>query len=563
MEKNWYKSYDPGVPHTINPDQFSSLIQVLEDSFNRYPNKPCFVNFGESLSYRELDIYSQAFAGYLQTECGLKKGDRILMMMPSILQYPVAVFGAIRAGLIVVNANPLSTYKELNALLKNTNAICVVIFENFAYLLEPAMINTEVKYVIYTKMGDLFPFLKGKIINFVLKNIKKVIPKWHIKEAIDFKKTIKLKYQKLFKKVMVDLTDIAFIQLSGGRRTGWENCVMLTHRNIIANMLQCSFWLESFFRHQYIGGMINPFPFSRTLCMTISLFMMRVGFTIILVTNPRDTHSFVKSIKKVPFSMIVGLTSIFNVLLKNEEFRQLNFSNLKFTFSGGMSVPKAVSEKWQALTGCSITQSYGLIEASPVVAIMPFSSRKFTRKVGLPLPSTDVKVCDEKGQELGINEIGELWVKGPQVMKGYWNNPKKTKETITEEGWLLTGDMVMIDENGYIEIIDRKEDIIEIQGRKIYVIEIEDVISSIPGVFESAVILYKPENADAVIKAIIVRDDPNLLEENIIEICKEQLKDYQVPHVIEFRSALPKSDVGYVLRHVLREESVQIKLKSM
>lgn len=563
MEKIWYKSYDPGVPHTINPDQFSSLIQVLEDSFKRHPDKPCFINSGESITYSQVDLYSQAFAGYLQTECGLKKGERILIMMPSILQYPVAVFAAIRAGLIVVNANPLSTYKELNALLKNTNATCVVVFENFAYLLEPAMTGTDVKHVIYTKMGDLFPFFKGKLVNFVNKNIKKVVPKWHIKGAIEFTDTIKSKYQRQFKKVMVDLTDVAFIQLSGGRKTGWENCVMLTHRNIIANMLQCSSWLESFFRHRYTGGMINPFPFSRMLCMMMNFSMMRIGFTIILITNPRDINSFVDSIKKTPFSMIIGLTSIYNALLNNEEFRQLDFSNLKFSFSEGMAMPKSVAEKWQALTGCSITQGYGLSEASPVVAIMPFSSRKFTGKAGLPLPSTDVKICDEKGQELGINEIGELWVKGPQIMKGYWNNSEETKKKLTEEGWLLTGDMVTMDENGYLSILDRKEDVIEIQGKKIYAIEIEEVLSSIQGVFESAVFLYKPENAEPAIKAVIVRSDPNLTEENIIQACREKLKDYQIPSIIEFRTGLPKSIVGYVLRHVLREESAQVKLKSM
>lgn len=563
MEKIWYKSYDPGVPHTINPDQFSSLIQVLEDSFNRYSNRPCFMNFGESLTYHQLDIYSQAFAGYLQKECGLKKGDRILMMMPSILQYPVAVFGAIRAGLIVVNANPQSTYKELNALLKNTEASCVVVFENFAYLLEPAMTDTAVKHVIYTRMGDLFPFLKGQIVNFVLKKIKKVVPKWQIKGAIEFKKTIKSKYQRLFKKVMVDLTDVAFIQLSGGRKTGSENFVMLTHRNIIANLLQSSFWLESFFRNQYFGGMVNPFPFSRTLCMVVSLFMMRVGFTIILITNPKDIDAFVKSIEKTPFSAITGGNSIYNSLLRNEEFRQLDFSNLKFSFSGGMSTPKGLASKWEALTGAAITQGYGLTEASLLVAMMPFSSRKFTGKVGLPLPSTEVKICDEKGQELAINQIGELWVKGPQVMKGYWNDVEKTKQVLTEDGWLWTGDIALIDENGYISIIDRKEDVIEIQGNKVYATEVEDVISSIPGVFESAVISYKDENTDPVIKTIVVRDDPNLTEESIIQICQEKLKDYQVPKIVEFRAALPKNGVGYVLRQVLREESVQIKLKSM
>lgn len=563
MDKIWYKSYDPGVPHTINPDQFSSLIQVLEDSFKRYPDKPCFMNFGESITYSQLDSYSQAFSGYLQTECGLKKGERILMMMPSILQYPVAMFGAIRAGLIVVNANPLSTYKELNTLLKKTKASCVVIFENFAYLLEPAMTGTDVQHVIYTRTGDLFPFFKGKVANFVAKNIKKVVPKWHIRGAIEFTKTIKSKYQRQFKKVIVDLTDVAFIQLSGGRKTGWENCVMLTHRNIIANMLQCSSWLESFFRHRYTGGMINPFPFSQMLSMMISLSMMRVGFTIILITNPRDINSFVESIKKTSFSMIIGLTSIYNALLKNEGFRQLDFSNLKFSFSEGMAIPKAIAEKWQALTGCPITQGYGLIEASAAVAVMPFSSRKFTGKVGLPLPSTEVKICDENGQELGINEIGELWVKGPQVMRGYWNDPEKTKKILTEDGWLLTGDMVTIDENGYLSIIDRKEDIIEVQRKKVYAIEVEEVLSSIQGVFESAVILYKPENSEPVIKAVIVRSDLNLTEENIIQECREKLKDYQIPNIIEFRAGLPKSFVGYVLRHVLREESAQVKLKSM
>ena len=562
MEKIWYKSYDPGVPHTINPDQFSSLLQVLEDSFQCYPARPCFVSMGFSLTYRQLDEYSLAFAGYLQSELKMNKGERILLMMPSILQYPVAVFGAMRAGLIVVNANPLSTYKELNILLKKTEASCVVVFENFAYLLEPAILNTKVKHVIYTKLGDMFPFFKRNIVNFVVKSVKKMVPKWRIANAIEFRDTIKRKYGEKYKKVLVDLSDVAFVQLSGGRSTGWENCVMLTHRNIIANMLQCGFWLESFFRYESNGAILNPFPFSRTVCMTVSFVMLKVGYKTILIVNPRDINSIAHEVKKTTISAIMSINGLYNAMLNNEAFRQLDFSRLKFSFSGGAATQKSVAIKWQKLTGCSLSQAYGLVETSPAIALTPFSSHQFNECDGLPLPSTEIKIVDISGNELGLNQIGELWVKGPQVFKGYWGDPEKTKQAFSEDGWFKTGDMVKMNDSGYLIVIDRKEDVITINGRDIYPKEIESVLSEIPGVFEAATISYHLETGETVIKAVVVRSDPLVDEQIIIQYCKEKLSEIQVPKVIEFRIALPKSIAGYVLRRVLREEESFVKVKS-
>lgn len=553
MEKVWYQHYDPGVPHTVNPDQYTSLVHVMEESFQRYSDRNCFINMGVALTYRDLDEKSRAFAGFLQTEFNMKKGDRLAIMMPSVLQYPVAVFGALRAGLIVVNLNPLSTYKELNHALKNTGAKAILVFENFGYLLEAAMPSTNIEHVIYTKMGDLFPFVKRHIVNFVVKKIKKMVPRWYIPGAVPFRKTIDSKYTRLFSNVPIDRNDIACLQMSAGRKSGWENCVMLTHRNFIANMLQASFWLESFFMKKHPGNFFNPFPFSRTLCMTLSFFMIRIGVAAVLVTNPRDIASMVSAIKKDMPSLFFGINSIFIALLKNEEFCKLDFSKLRTTFAGGTGVQTAVAEKWKKVTNCSIMQGYGLVEAAPIVSCEPFSRRVFTGRVGYPMPSTDVKICDDNGQALPVDTIGELWVKGPQVMKGYWNDEAKTKEVLTSDGWLKTGDMASIDSGGSIKIIDRKEDVMMIQGQTVFSTEVEDVIATIDGVYEVGVIAVPTEKGD-VIKAAIVRNNPNLTEEIIIATCKNKLQPHQVPRIVEFYSALPKSMVGYVLRRVLREE---------
>jgi long-chain acyl-CoA synthetase len=553
MDKIWLKSYDPGVPYTIDPDQYTSLTQMAEESFKHYAERECFANYGTVLTYQQIDALSEAFAGYLQTKCGLVKGDRLAIMLPNLLQYPIVLFGALRAGLTVVNVNPLYTGRELNVVLNDSGAKCVVVLANYAQTLEWVLPRTEVKSVIVTEFGDLLGTFEGLFMNFMIKYVKRKVPKYNLPDAVAFKSTIKAEYQKAFQKMTMGPEDVAFLQYTGGT-TGGAKGAMLTHRNMISNLLQASAWLESYITEHVEGGIITALPLYHIFSLTANcLVFFRLGILNILITNPKDIPSFVKELKRRPFSMMTGVNTLFNALLHNADFCRLDFSKFKFTLGGGMAVQRPVAEKWQEVTGVALLEAYGLTETSPAVTINPLSLKKFNGSIGLPLPSTDVKICDDKGNECPIGQPGELRVHGPQVMKGYWNKPEKTKEALTPDGWLITGDIVSIDQEGFLRLVDRKKDIIIVSGFNVYPNEVEEVIAGISGVTEVAVVGVKSEEHGEIVKACIVRNDPNLTVEKIIAECHKYLTNYKVPREIEFPKELPKSNVGKVLRRELRD----------
>lgn len=555
MDKIWLKSYEPGVPHTINPDSYSSLVEMVEESFKEYADFPCYANYGKSLSFREIDCLSQAFAGWLQQQ-GWKKGDRIAIMLPNVLQYPIAMFGILRAGMAVVNINPLYTARELKTILRDSDAKCVIVLANFAHVLEAALPEIAVERVVVTEIGDLLGFLKGKIMNFVVRNIKKSVPIWNIPQTISFKKTLLNVYRYAFQKQKIDSGDLAYLQYTGGTTSGAKG-VMLTHRNMLANVLQLSAWVDrSLFSENFKGGIITALPLYHIFSLTGNcLLFLKKGFTNILITNPRDIPGFVKELKRQPFSVMTGVNTLFNALLHNKEFCELDFSNFRFALGGGMAVQRVVAEKWQKVTGVVLLEAYGLTETSPGVSFNPVHLKNFSGTIGLPLPSTEVKICNEKNEEVLLGEQGELWVRGPQVMKGYWNQPEKTQEVLTKEGWLKTGDIAMMDLQGYLRLVDRKKDLIIVSGFNVYPNEVEEVISGIKGVREVAVIGIQSEEHGEYVKAFIVRSDPTLTSHDVLNYCHQNLTNYKVPREIEFRTELPKTNVGKVLRRALREEA--------
>lgn len=558
MEKIWLNSYDPGVPYEVDLGLYSSMVEMAEESFKFYGTGTCYTNYGMKLTYRDIDELSKAFAGFLQSKTELKRGDRVAIMLPNVLQYPVAMFGSLRAGMIVVNINPLYTPRELKLILQDSGAKCIIVLENFAHTLEKVLADTEIKTVIVTGIGDLLGS-KGSFYNFIFRYIKKSIPTWNISSAVPFKKVINSRNKSAFQRVVIEPHDIAYLQYTGGT-TGGPKGVILTHRNMVSNLTQVSAWIDSFFKRRYDGGIINALPLYHIFSLTANcLVFLRVGFNNILITNPKDLSEFVRELKRQPFSVILGVNTLFSKLLKNEEFCQLDLSTLKFSLGGGMSLQRSVAEKWQRVTGIPLLEGYGLTEASPVVSITPLSSRKFTGNIGLPLPSTEVKICDENGDELPIGKSGELYVRGPQVTKGYWNRPDATKEILTEDGWLKTGDIVSIDHNGYLHFIDRKKDVFIVSGFNVYPNEIEEIISGMKGIAEVAVIGIETEEQGESIKAFIVREDPSILPEDIIQYCRQFLTGYKIPHIIEFRAELPKSTVGKILRRVLRDEEQKAK----
>ena len=558
MEKIWLKNYDPGVPYEIDMGVYSSMVEMAEESFKFYSINTCYMNYGVSLSYQDIDEFSKAIAGFLQTQCDCEKGDRVAVMLPNILQYPVAMFGVLRAGMIVVNINPLYTTRELKVILEDSGAKCVIVLENFAHIVEKALPNTQVKKVIVTKIGDLLG-IKGMLFNFGIKCIKKMIHPWNIPNAVPFKSILCSKNKQSFKKVHIESDDVAYLQYTGGT-TGGAKGVMLTHRNMVSNLLQVSAWVDSFFKKKYEGGIINALPLYHIFPLTANcLVFLRVGFNNVLITNPKDIHQFVHELKRQPFSVILGVNTMFNKLLSSKEFCDLDFSHLKFSLGGGMAVQRPIAEKWQQVTGIPLIEGYGLTETSPVVSITPISVKKFTANVGLPMPSTEIKVCDDKGNEVPVGEAGELYVRGPQVMKGYWNRPEATKEAITEDGWLKTGDIVSVDNQGYISILDRKNDIIVVSGFNVYPNEVEEVIAEMKGIQEVAVVGIKTKEQGESVKAYIVREDPSIMPDRIIAHCKQFLTGYKIPKFIEFRTELPKSNVGKILRRELRDEANRTK----
>ncbi|MDY4347312.1 long-chain-fatty-acid--CoA ligase FadD [Pectobacterium brasiliense] len=552
MEKIWLSRYPADVPAEIDPDRYSSLIEMFESSVKRYADRPAFVNMGEVMTFRKLEERSRAFAAYLQNQLKLQKGDRVALMMPNLLQYPVALFGVLRAGLVVVNVNPLYTPRELEHQLKDSGASTIVIVSNFAHTLEKVVHNTAVKHVILTRMGDQLSTAKGTLVNFVVKYIKRLVPKYHLPDAISFRRVLQEGRRQQYIRPDIINTDLAFLQYTGGT-TGVAKGAMLTHRNMLANLEQCKGAYGAILQE---GNelVITALPLYHIFALTVNaLLFLELGGKNLLITNPRDIPAVVKELKQYPFTAITGVNTLFNALLNNKEFHELDFSTLRLAVGGGASVQQAVAERWEKLTGKHLLEGYGLTESSPLVAVNPYDLKHYSGSIGLPVSSTDVKIIDDDGNDAGPGESGELWVRGPQVMLGYWQQPAATDEVL-KDGWLATGDIVTSDDEGFLRVIDRKKDMILVSGFNVYPTEIEDVISRHPKVSESAVVGVDNEVSGEAVKAFVVRRDQSLTKEELTTHCRRNLTGYKVPKEIEFCDDLPKSNVGKILRRELRGE---------
>jgi len=553
MEKVWLKSYPEGIPEFIELGTYKSLAHMFDECAERHSHLPAFANMGAGLSYSELNIESYNFAAYLQAELGLQKGDRVAIMLPNLLQFPVAMYGVLRAGLVAVDVNPLYTSHELQHYLKDSGAKAIVILENFADVLAESIDQTEVEHVILAKVGDMLGFPKSILVNFVLKYIKHSIPKYKLDKVIPFKEVLAVGQQRELVKPELTQDDLAFLQFTGGT-TGLAKGAMLTHGNILANLTQAEEWLKPFLKEQQ-ETVITALPLYHIFSLTANCFLFtKIGGLNYLITNPRDMKGFIKELSKVNFSVITGVNTLFNGLLNTEGFSNLDFSNLKVTLGGGMAVQESVATEWQEVTGCVLAEAYGLTESSPAVTVNPLNLEKYNGTIGLPLPSTEISIQDDDGKHLGIEEAGELCVRGPQVMKGYWNRPEETKNTINDEGWLRTGDVAMVSEDGYVRIVDRKKDMILVSGFNVYPNEIENAIQSHAGVLEVAAVGVDDEESGEVVKIFVVKKDPALTQEDILAHCEEHLTRYKWPKYIEFREDLPKTNVGKILRRALRDE---------
>ncbi|MDH5560942.1 MAG: AMP-binding protein [Deltaproteobacteria bacterium] len=552
MKRIWQKQYEKAVPLDIDPSVYNSIVDLLEESFDKFGSKTAYVNMGGQLSYSELDRLSRDFAAYLQQSLCLKQGDRVAIMMPNLIQYPVALFGVLRAGMVAVNVNPLYTPRELEHQLKDSGAKAIVILENFAHVLQKAIDNTAVKNVIITRIGDMLPFLKSKIVNLVVKHVKKMVPDWRIANHDVLLNSLKAGANKTFNRPEIKSEDTAFLQYTGGT-TGVAKGAILTHRNIVSNVLQAKAWVG----HHFIEGeeiVITPLPLYHIFSLTANcLFMTVMGGTNVLITNPRDIPNFVKELKKWRFTFITGVNTLFGGLLNNPEFAQLDFTSMKIALGGGMAVTQAVAQKWTKVTGKVLLEAYGLTETSPAACINPANLKEFNGCIGLPIPSTDIKIIDEDEKEVKLGEAGELCFKGPQVTQGYWNKPEDTKNLFTGDGWLKTGDIASLDKLGFVKIVDRKKDMILVSGFNVYPNEVEDVVTLMEGILEAAVVGIPDEKSGEAVKLFVVKKDPNLTKEAVLAHCKENLTGYKRPKEIEFKDELPKTNVGKILRRALRQ----------
>ncbi len=551
-DKIWFKQYPEQVPHSIDLEEFASIADVFEKCVAKYRPLGSFTSFGKTISYGDLDRMSRDFAAYLQNVLGLKKGDRVALVMPNILQYPVALFGVLRAGCIVVNTNPLYTPREMEHQLKDSGARAIIILENMAHTFEKIQGNVPVEHVITTELGDLLSFPKKFIVNTVVKRIKKLVPPFNLPKAVSFSKALLMGSIQSFHRVDIGPEDLAFLQYTGGT-TGVAKGAMLTHRNIVANMQQISAWISPRLKEAE-EIVVAPLPLYHIFSLTLNgLCFMKIGGRNILIANPRDIPGFVKEIKNEKFSVFVGLNTLFNGLLHNEDFRSLDFSHLKVAVGGGMAVQRAVNEKWEKLTGQPILEGYGLTETSPLLSCNPLGGAgNRTGTIGLPAPDTDIKIMLDDTQEAVQGEAGELWAKGPQVMRGYWERPDETAKVLTDDGWFKTGDIAVMERDGFFKIVDRKKDMILVSGFNVYPNEIEDVVATHESVLESAAIGVPSEKSGEVVKLFVVRKDASLTEEAILKHCREHLTGYKIPKIVEFRDELPKSNVGKILRKELR-----------
>lgn len=552
MERIWLKSYPQGVPADVSLDPNTSAVDLFDSATKEFASKTAYISMGASLSYAELDRLSAQFAGYLQS-IGVGKGDRVALMMPNLLQYPIALFGTLRAGAVVVNCNPLYTPRELEHQLKDSGTTAIVILENFAHTLEKVIGQTAVRHVVVTSIGEMLSSVKGAIVNLVVRKVKKLVPAWHLPQAITFKEALAMAGNKPYQRPSLAASDIAFLQYTGGT-TGVSKGAILTHGNIVANVMQAQAWIDPVIRRgeEFI---VTALPLYHIFALTANcLTFMRIGATNLLIANPRDLPNFIKEWRKYPVTVFTGVNTLFNALLNNEEFRKLDFSSLRLTLGGGMAVQKAVADRWHAVTSTTLTQAYGLTETSPAATINPLiEGNGFNGAIGLPIPSTEVSIRDDSGQELAVGETGEICIRGPQVTQGYWQRPDETEKVFFADGFLKTGDMGYVDAQGYVYLVDRKKDMILVSGFNVYPNEVEDVIALHPDVVEVAAIGVPDEQSGEVVKAFVVRSNESLTAEDIIKHCKENLVNYKCPKQIEFRKELPKTNVGKILRRALRD----------
>ncbi len=557
MEKIWLNSYESGVAHEIELSRYTSIVDMIQQSIRQFQHKIAFSNtvspFSRDLTYQEIGELSDHFAAYLQNEFKLTKGERIAIMMPNILQYPIAVFGALKAGLVVVNTNPLYTPRELEHQLNDSGATTIVVLENFANTLELVLANTQVKNVIVASMGDMFGTISGSLMNLVVRKVKKMVPNYQIEDSVSFKEVLSVGAKHTLKIPALNREDLAFLQYTGGT-TGVAKGAMLTHGNIIANIMQAREWIK---RKLTVGGetVIAALPLYHIFALTVNLLLFfEAGAHGVLITNPRDLDAFIQELKKYPVSVFIGLNTLFNGLLNKPEFHKINFDTWRIALGGGTATQEAVAQKWFNATGIPVVDAYGLTEASPGVCVNPLNVKEYSGSIGLPLPSTEVQIRDGQGKVLGIGETGELWIRGPQIMKGYWNRPDETEKVIDPQGWLETGDIAVMDERGFLKIVDRKKDLIIVSGFNVYPNEIEDVVAHHPKVQEVACIGVKSDKTGEALKLFVVKKDASLTKDELIEYCRTQLTGYKVPRDIEFRDELPKSNVGKILRRELRNQ---------
>lgn len=554
MEKLWLNSYEQGVNAEIDITQYSSISDVFRQSVEKFAHQPAFQNMGKTLTYAEVGKLAQDFASYLQNVLKLPRGERVAIMLPNLLQYPIALFGILQAGLVAVNTNPLYTPRELEHQLKDSGATTIIVLENFANTLELVLPRTQIKHVIVASVGEMFGFFKGTLMNFVLRKIKKMVPEYRISGAIPFQTTLKEGAAHTFRPVTLTREDTALLQYTGGT-TGVAKGAILSHGNICANMLQAKEWIKNQLREGK-ETVIAALPLYHIFALTVNLMIFtNAGSKIILITNPRDMKGFIGELKKERISVFIGVNTLFNGMVNQPDFATVDFSNLRLTLGGGMATQKAVAEKWKKITGTPIVEAYGLTEASPGVCCNPLNIEAYSGGIGLPVPSTEVELRDADGKEVPVGQPGELWVRGPQVMKGYWNRPEETAKTIDARGFLETGDIAVMDEKGWLKLVDRKKDLIVVSGFNVYPNEIEEVISHNDKVMEVACIGVPNEKTGEALKVFVVKKDPSLTKEELIAFCRSELTAYKVPKDIEFRDELPKSNVGKILRRELREQA--------
>src|SRR2546423_3114028 len=551
MERIWLKSYPPGVPADINPDEYKSLVELFETSIAKYGERPAFNNMGRTIRFAELDRMSRDFGAWLQAR-GLARGARVALMMPNCLQYPVAMFGVLRAGDTVVNVNPLYTARELEYQLRDSGAEAIVILENFAHVLQEVLARTPIRHIVVTSLGELLG-LKGLLVSLVVRKLKKMVPPYELPGAISFKNALNEGKDKPLNTPALGHDDIAFLQYTGGT-TGVSKGAMLLHRNVIAALLQYKAWLAPLMGEER-AVIITALPLYHIFSLTVNcLVMMVVGGENVLITNPRDIPGFVKELAKHRYSMISGVNTLFNALLNHPDFAKLDFSPLRFALGGGMAVQKAVADRWKQTTGTTLIEGYGLTETAPAATANPLDMKEYSGAIGLPMPSTDIELRDDNDRPVPLGEPGEICIRGPQVMAGYWQQPEETQKVLGADGYLHTGDIGVMDAKGFIRIVDRKKDMIVVSGFKVFPNEIEQVVMMLPGVLECAAVGVPDEHSGEGPKVYVVKKDPQLTEQDILEHCKKELTGYKRPKFVEFRAELPKTNVGKILRRALREE---------